>query len=179
VASTVLYLSDGDTNTTMVGGATLVTTQTSKGQKLATQGWLCHARQNRLLAFAGNRLHGVLPGVGVPPAPAAATTMACSSARRVTLMVAFWKRIRIQNDEGPGAARPFSRATSESWARPLMKQHSEKGDHIPSLSTNCFLSVPVWEDVDEEANELQDQSLNQLGKQRILPSYDLFFQFYS
>ena len=50
---------------------------------MATQGWLCPTRANRLLFFDGSLLHGVVPA----PGPSPRGTQA-----RVTLMVAFWTR---------------------------------------------------------------------------------------
>ena len=42
--------------------------------------------------------------------------------RRITFMVAFWKSIVIQDEEGPGSARPMSRVQNEDWAKPLMQE---------------------------------------------------------
>jgi hypothetical protein len=62
IVSTVLYLSD------TVGGATLVTDQALDSDKMAQTGYLCDPHVNRLLYFAGNLLHGVVPAPGPPPA---------------------------------------------------------------------------------------------------------------
>lgn len=170
VCSTVTNLS---THTS--GGETLVTTQTSKGTSLATNGWLCTNRPNRLLTFRGDLLHGVVPGPGIGPGNI--------DVKRITFMVAFWKRIRIQDDPGPGAARPFSRVKEESWAAPLMEKVSaSKHNHDemkcrPAL--DCFFEVPVWEDIDLQRNEDDGMSLRQVKKYKLLPPYDEFFQFYS
>jgi hypothetical protein len=44
-----------------VGGATLVADQTPSAE-LGLRGWAVRPAAGRVLAFAGNRLHGVLPG---------------------------------------------------------------------------------------------------------------------
>lgn len=56
IVSTVLYLSEG------VGGPTLVTTQHLQDTMLAARGWLAFPKLNRLVAFDGSYLHGVVPG---------------------------------------------------------------------------------------------------------------------
>jgi hypothetical protein len=171
VCSTVTNLS-----THTFGGETLVTTQSSKGTSLATNGWLCSNRHNRLLTFRGDLLHGVVPGPGIGPGNI--------DVKRTTFMVAFWKRIRIQDDPGPGAARPFSRVKEESWATPLMEKIENVTHNCHEWTkckpaVNCFFEVPVWEDVDLQRNEDDGLSLRQVKKYKLLPPYDEFFQFYS
>lgn len=170
VCSTVTNLS-----THTFGGETLVTTQTSKGKSLATNGWLCSNRHNRLLTFRGDLLHGVVPGPGIGPGN--------TDLKRITFMVAFWKRIRIQDDPGPGAARPFSRVKEESWAAPLMENIAVTGKNHDwtkcKPACDCFFEVPVWEDVDLQRNQDDGLSLRQVKKYKLLPPYDEFFQFYS
>lgn len=167
VASCVLSLTEG------VGGETLVTTQTSTATSLAGKdGWLCQGKRNRLLAFQGNLLHGVVPG--------SASKSSHDTARRITFMVAFWERIRVQDDEGPGSARPFSRVQDEEWAKPLMEKCDiGKEPIVPKTAQNCFFKVPVWHDVDEMANKGRGDSLAQMRKRRELPPYDSFFQFFT
>jgi hypothetical protein len=99
-----------------IGGPTLVTNQRLAHQSLATKGWLCHPKLGRLLVFDGKYLHCVLPGRQFSQSdltrssfgdnvPGLETKEHCP--RRVTLMLAFWKGIRIRPGEQPGAARPF------------------------------------------------------------------------
>lgn len=175
IVSCVVYLTDSQSG----GGCTLVTTQTSKQNRiLAKEAWQCSSRRNRVLCFQGNLLHGVVPGAGVCPDGDAAS-------RRVTFMVAFWKKIRIQDSPGFGAARPFSRVQAEGWAKPLVeKLGKNEADSATraiqaTLATGCFVPVPLWVDVDEPLNESRGESLLQLQKRRRLPPYDAFFQFYS
>jgi hypothetical protein len=169
VASCVLNLTEG------VGGETLVTTQTVNATSLMHDGWLCEGRRNRLLAFKGNLLHGVVPGAGTVAAPSQ------SHPRRITFMVAFWKKIRVQDDPNPGAARPFSRVQDKEWAQPLMEHYSatDDADCTVQEAKNCFFQVPVWRDVDEEENERNRESLRYSRKHKVLPPYDSFFQFYT
>jgi len=86
------------------GGPSIVTNQTLHSRHMATKAVMSIATSpGRLVAFDGKLLHGVIPGKG-----------GHSGSRRVTLMLAFWKRIRIRPSETPGAARPYPFPTSAS-----------------------------------------------------------------
>jgi hypothetical protein len=104
MVSCILYLTEG--------GPSLVTNQRLTSRNLADRGWLCHAVPNRLVVMDGKVLHGVPPG-----------NPKCggSSSRRVTLMVAFWKDIRVREDGG--AARTFPR--QPAWAQTLLQPLEE------------------------------------------------------
>ena len=190
IISTVTYLSPAG-----IGGETLVTSQTATGTSLARVGHLCAGRRNRLLAFRGDLLHGVVPGAG--------SGSNHRKGRRVTFMVAFWKRITIQDKPGHGSARPFARFAAEPWAAPLVapvaryvslqkkreskaeKKRLKTGGSIakakkpPStkVAQGAFFRVPVWEDVDEHANALTGESIVEVAAGSTMPSYDAFFQF--
>jgi hypothetical protein len=127
------------------------------------------------LAFNGKLLHGVVPGAGTVASSQSADP------KRITFMVAFWKKIRVQEDPNPGAARPFSRVQDKEWARPLMEHYSatEDADCTVQEAKHCFFQVPVWRDVDEEENEKNRESLRYSRQNRVLPPYDSFFQFYT
>ncbi|KAI8473979.1 MAG: hypothetical protein J3K34DRAFT_456998 [Monoraphidium minutum] len=86
-----------------VGGPTLVTDQ-RLGGPLATKGWLAAPVAGRVTLFDGKVLHGVVPGRGPSPDP---------SARRCTLMVAFWRDLRCREPCGGqlGAAMPMPTPT--------------------------------------------------------------------
>jgi methyl-CpG-binding domain protein 4 len=119
IVSTILYITASGGG----GGPSLVTNQrleddsTGDGDKpsqpqcLATQGWLAHPKVQRLVAFDGRVLHGVVPGKGA------------HEGRRVTLMLAFWKDICVRDEETPGSARPFPTKKKTTlpppWARGL------------------------------------------------------------
>jgi hypothetical protein len=104
ICSTVLNVSSHS----RVGGPTLVTNQRLRNPETthlkSVRGWLVPSTPSRLVCFDGSVLHGVIPGKGVIPqtqAPGAPMP------RRVTLMMAFWKDIRVRNGSGPGSARPW------------------------------------------------------------------------
>ena len=80
-----------------------MTDQPITGAGLAARGWATLPHANRLLAFDGRYLHGVVPGRGVAPAPAGAG----APSRRISMMVAFWPEIRERDGPEPAAARPF------------------------------------------------------------------------
>ena len=183
VCSTVINLSTD----TGVGGETLITTQTSTGKTLASKGWLCSNKRNRLLSFRGDLLHGVIPGPRVPKSDindcdATMNADAIRSRRRVTFMVAFWKDIRTQDDEGHGSARPFSRVANEAWAKPLSDPIDIEKDKkfAIDVARDCFFQVPAWEDVDVAKNKGAGASLKEIRKYKLaLPPYQDFFQFFS
>ena len=187
VCSTVINISSD----VGMGGETLVTTQTSSGRALATKGWLCANKRNRLLVFRGDLLHGVVPG----PRFAAVRSNNDNDGpskedardrRRVTFMVAFWKDICIQDKEGHGSARPFSRVAEEEWAKPLSEVIEEGGsggdedDVGVQKAKESFFQVPVWSDVDVEKNKENGVSVKEIRKYKLaLPPYEDFFQFFS
>jgi hypothetical protein len=103
ICSCILYLSEES-----VGGPSVITNQRLASHSPADKGWASQPRKGRLVAFDGKVLHGVVPGKGVPSA---------TSRRRATVMLAFWRRIRVRDEKGFGAARPFP--TQESWAQQL------------------------------------------------------------
>jgi len=118
ICSCVVYLSSSGG-----GGPSIITNQRLASRHLASiTGWSCPANvAGRLVAFDGKVLHGVVPGVkqqGTTRNTSASTT---NHRRRVTVMFAFWRRIRVrQDDDGrPGAARPFP--TQPEWSRQLRK----------------------------------------------------------
>jgi len=109
IASSVLYLSPSG-----VGGPTLVTPQTLQSKRVASQGWLVPPTENAVAVFDGTLLHGVIPGRAVPSnryctseyVPTAtnmgtfdqsSTTFQLQTGpRRITLMIAFWKELRMR-----------------------------------------------------------------------------------
>lgn len=123
--STILYLSPE-------GGPSLITNQRHTSKSLATMGCCMLPKLNRLVAFDGRVLHGVIPGKGV------------SSTRRVTLMLAFWKQIQVR--DGTGAARPFPR--EQSWARQLVG-NVESSTVVPTVVKPNVLRH-VYEDLGGE-----------------------------
>lgn len=81
-----------------LGGPTLVTDQRLEDKNLAAQGWLLYPKEGRLAVYDGSVLHGVVPGHGKPPPSAPA------DGRRVTFMVAFWRKIQTRPWEADGLA---------------------------------------------------------------------------
>jgi hypothetical protein len=132
IVSCVLYLSgdddsDNDKNDDIEpghdaggggggGGPTVVTNQRLSSRQLASQAWLVPAtRSNRLVAFDGKLLHGVVPGMGGSN----------SHRRRVTLMVAFWNKIRVRQTPGSAACQ-WPAPGIASWADALMTKTKTK-----------------------------------------------------
>ncbi|CAE8712647.1 unnamed protein product, partial [Polarella glacialis] len=132
--STVLYLSSAD-----IGGSTLMTEQTISEEKaMGRRGWLCHPKENRLLLFDGQLLHGVVAGgaSGAAQTTAGQTTSQTTSKttsqttagqttsqttsqtsqRRVTLMVALCPK-RPGLDFRSGTQMPSGESAGLKWAR--------------------------------------------------------------
>ncbi len=134
--------------------------------------------------FDGSVLHGVLPGRGPAAAP---------GARRVTLMVAFWRDLKLRPGDKPGAARPFpgidiamGHAHDEKpWPAlfaPLDSiaggdcETEQEGHGLASIKHAEVLPVhTIWQDVDEAANVAAGCSCTH-GQVQGLPPYELCYQ---
>lgn len=142
IVSTVLFVKgDG------VGGPTLVTDQTLTGG-LATKGWLCHPKKNRLAIFDAKFLHGVIPGRG----PAQST-----EGRRLTFMCGFWKSIsaadRGVDNPGPGQPFPTPGVTAWTWPGELLERASVLQDSPPIPLDAKVAPLPVsavWQPLSPE-----------------------------
>lgn len=159
IISTVLYISSGDSSTSEhgshAGGPTIVTNQKLSDNRLASQGWLAHAKPQRLVAFDGSFLHGVVPGKSY-----------CDG-RRVTLMMAFWDDILIRSGEGPGSARPFPTTNMPVWASQLASPAKiECVDYTSCVETSPINLEVIYETLDGEPWK------RGMG----MPSYDQVFQ---
>lgn len=148
-----------------VGGPTLMTNQQLGDNKLATHGWLCFAKSNRVLVFDGRYLHGVVPGKGVSP---------CPGGRRVTVMIALWRNIVIR-DNSPGecfgSARRFPMGpTAPLWAKQLttfLNETVSNASSSPPIEYADVKPLPaVWERVDSTP----------WPAEAVIPSYDAVFQ---
>jgi len=146
IISTILYLT-GDS-----GGPSLVTNQKLADTELASKGWLSHPKQARMVAFDGRVLHGVIPGKGQ------------GSDRRVTLMFAFWKNIKVRKGEGPGAARPFPK--SGKWTKMLQENVNVDTQALQVIAEEPIALDHVYEKLDGKV-WTQDMGL---------PDYDAVFQ---
>uniref|UniRef100_A0A7S3L552 Uncharacterized protein n=1 Tax=Amphora coffeiformis TaxID=265554 RepID=A0A7S3L552_9STRA len=150
----ILYLTE-------VGGPSLVTNQRKSSRYPADKGWLSHSAVGRMTALDGRVLHCVLPGQ--------ATT---NQTRRITLMLAFWRRIKVRGDDKEstaGAARKFP-TDNRDWARRLRE---------PTLAS----TPPTdWSPTQDKADpEPLDHVFENLSGEPWpissgLPSYDCVFQ---
>ncbi|KAL7531166.1 hypothetical protein ACHAWF_003652 [Thalassiosira exigua] len=161
VISTILYITNntgtnGHGNVT--GGPSLVTNQKLSDVRLATQGWMAHPKYQRLVAFDGRYLHGVVPGKGY------------ETGRRVTLMLAFWESIQIRTGEGPGSARPFpSGENLPEWACQLVAPSD--GDKNCHRYDSCSETEPI------NLSHIYETLDGKPWKRGMgMPSYDQVFQ---
>jgi hypothetical protein len=121
------------------GGPSVVTNQKLTDIRVATKGWIAHPRPQRLVAFDGRCLHGVVPGKGF------------REGRRVTLMMAFWEDIRIRRGVGPGSARPFPTNENQSWASHLVSPLADSdgySDYESCVETDPIKLDMIYETLD-------------------------------
>ena len=136
------------------GAPTLVCNQHLLGNK-TNEGWLCYPRLNRLVAFDGSLLHGVLPGIPIP----ARDTSADEDNHRVTLMLGFWKDVTltVADDNasktytiGPNVPLPASLLDE---FKPVVVGESLRSSYM-NVSVNHvkdpILISPLWEDFSNE-----------------------------
>ena len=170
LVSAVLFVSDDEP---CIGGPTLVTNQTLAGNELATLGWLCHPKQNRLCLFDAQFLHGVIPGKGPNPS---------SESRRLTFMVGFWDKITAQDrgvdSPGPGQCFPEAGKTRWTWPaemalRPGVDYPLSSAPETLSKATPISVSA-VWESVVDDA-KTGDGAGAGVGAGGALPSYNSCF----
>ena len=165
IISTILYITaddQGDEAVSCTGGPSLVTNQKVDSEQLASHGWLSHPRSKRLVAFDGRYLHGVIPGKGV----------CVKDSRRVTLMFAFWKELKVRRGIGPGSARPFPVRKGSNiipeWAK-MLTDPAEEGA-IQNPYQTCKESTPI------ELNVIYERLDGKPWRKAVMPSYDEVFQ---
>lgn len=134
IISTILYI------TSDTGGPSLVTNQKLIHRHLAAKGWMSHAKEKRLVAFDGKVLHGVVPGKG---------SSATEEGRRVTLMFAFWKKIKVRTEGS--AARTFPADDNSEWATALRRQDSPPSSDVEPTPVAPLEIKPIYETLEGEA----------------------------
>ncbi|CAB9514238.1 expressed unknown protein [Seminavis robusta] len=167
IMTIILYLS-----TTCGGGPSVVTNQSLVSKNLATRAVLSHpSTPGRVVAFAGNLLHGVIPGKYSPSTDPTTThnnnTNSSSSHRRVTVMLAYWRRIRVRPSDKPGAARPFPNKGDSPWSDLLVRPQSANDNESPPPVEQHPIPIDhVYETLDGEP----------WTKAMGFPEYDQVFQ---
>ena len=180
-----------------VGGPTLVTNQRLRNPETTNlqgvRGWLVPSRPSRLVCFDGSVLHGVIPGKGCIPEPLEDEIGNFPAPRRVTLMMAFWKEIKVRQGDGPGSARPWPSSEGcldkelPAWAKEMNRTdvYSEGSSNLSSpapTSTNqsqCTQIIPI-----QRVYELFDGSsvpkyhIDESSGDEVyyMPEYDKVFQ---
>lgn len=153
IVSTILYI----TASAAVGGPSLVTNQKLTDIRLATKGYLAHPKPQRLVAFDGKYLHGVIPGKGF------------QEGRRTTIMLAFWDEIQIRRgSSGPGSARPFPiKNCKPEWASQLIAPlGAAKCKYESCVETDPIQLDTIYETTDGKPWKRGEG----------MPSYDQVFQ---
>ncbi|KAL1521214.1 hypothetical protein AB1Y20_022764 [Prymnesium parvum] len=144
--SSVVYLSDE-------GDPTIVLDQTLHGP-LASHGWLVHPQYRAFMTFAGDRLHGVLPGEFA----SASAPLHCgaAAAQRLTLLVAWYdRRTRGQTRRGGGQCavpRPTRRRRWPAMLSPPAEREEEEeeeeeggGGEAAGGRGGVVRFAPAWE----------------------------------
>lgn len=153
IVTCVLYLNGGDDDDSDVGGPSIVTTQRLASRSLAESGWACPPRKGRMLALDGKVFHGVIPGKiseekSHDNHQICNGEHSCPAGRRVTVMLAFWRRIRIRDQPGAAACAwptTSSSTSPSSWANRLLAPiptHNESNQHHDPIPTGMD-QVPV------------------------------------
>lgn len=120
VVSAVLYLRGKN------GAPTLVTDQTLDADSVASQAWLCHPVENRLLAFDGKLLHGVVPFLPSTSA-AGSTDVEDPDQYRITIMMGWWaKNFESSNAAGKAPKRKGVPALGPNMAMPSYSTQPHK-----------------------------------------------------
>ena len=152
IVSMILYLSHD------VGGPTCVTEQTLT-DGIATHGWLIappkeEGNIGRIAAFRGNVLHGVVRGC-----PREDISDNDESKRRVTLMIAFWRDVKIRPSlsEQPGSCRPLPVSGKYSWVNEIKMSKNESLDMKcnPTKVKPKFVK-PFFKTLDENLKKFPD-----------------------
>mmetsp|Transcript_20103 Transcript_20103/g.28814 ORF Transcript_20103/g.28814 Transcript_20103/m.28814 type:complete len:654 (-) Transcript_20103:234-2195(-) len=171
IVSCVLFLSDD------IGGPTLMTDQLISGP-LASKGWLCHSKTNRLMMFDASYLHGVLPGRGACP------SMTISPSRRLTFMVGFWKTIaatdRGLDHPGPGQPFPNISESNYTWPAEMLPIEIATSSTISESRKDCPEVIPipvscVWEPIDCLLSSHSEERAS-TRTSPVAPSYNQCFQ---
>jgi hypothetical protein len=146
LVSSVLYLSDYGADST---APTFVTNQTLDEGSVATEGIFCLPKENRLLLFAGELLHGVVPYLPLK----AKEGVSC---HRITLMLGFWGK-HFESKPSPPTLIPnmqmpilsSSKTVSLTWPRlfsPLdcLLVPTPSVHMSPCLSALVRVAGPIW-----------------------------------
>jgi hypothetical protein len=153
IISTVLYLD------AKAGGPTLITNQEFSSNKLANEACLIFPKENRIGAFDGSLLHGVIPGHGI------------NENLRTTFMVAFWEETTSREFDisNPCANQRFPYLNEERNNSNWIQMACNSNDEMESLEnySNQVMALPqkvdtIWENLSEQNNQF--------------PSYDEIFQ---
>lgn len=164
VLSSVLYLSGGDDE--HPAGTTVILDQTPDSEVVAESAWLGVPKDNSLILFPGNLLHGVLPCPG-DRRNEESTTLGdlahCwedppkdDPAHRLTFMVGFWTRnvpANMKERHLYGPCGPLPPATDEhTWVGDISKDYGDEGSDVARVVAEKTMGAvalprvsPAWD----------------------------------
>jgi hypothetical protein len=176
------------------GAPTLMTNQRLVSTRAAQTGWLAHPRPNRMILMDGRVLHCVVAGrmtenedttynsnksgLQYDDDTTAPITPPTSNdhSRRVTVMLAFWKRIRVRNETTAGAARPLTGhvAANKEWSQQLLSPFLKQTNTMPhdTIPPQAVVVEPMSVSHVYESVESGEPWTNAMG----LPDYEQVFQ---
>ena len=162
------------------GNPTIVCHQsiTRRNGNETNRGYLCYPHPNRLLAFDGSLLHGVVPGIPLPSSEdesessstgdvygtdvqKAKTKQLIGNDQRITLMMGFWKEVCLTipdaSSEGKvGPNVPYQSQKNSAWAKEFQPV-SIGGDTVSDKAASSDESVnivdPLWVPVCESGSK--------------------------
>lgn len=174
VASSVLYLTTGSSNSGSGSGSTIVFDQTPDSTLVAQKAWVGQAKDNSFMVFPGNLLHGVLPCPGKDDDDELKKEEA-QPIHRLTFMVGFWTRSVPDNMPkdrdlyGPCGVMPPS-TDAHSWVKDIakgydasdnktsVKDSKKEGGHFESKRLP-FIS-PAWDYIEYDEDSEGDIPLD-------------------
>ena len=159
----------GNSNPTMICNQSILDQGSTDSSNV---GCLCCPYPNRLLAFDGSLLHGVIPGI---PQESSATLddderssedsyymqdisktrpVSDDDNQRVTLMLGFWKEVCLTDDSADiGPNVPFD-SVSSSWKEEFNPVDTNESDFNHSGKKNTqllyYIIDPLWVNIEEE-----------------------------
>lgn len=156
------------------GSPTIICNQSILDQQKTpkSKGWLCYPKPNRLLAFEGSLLHGVVPGIPEPDSVLFSSDDSSNSGyhdseeivhpNRVTLMMGFWADgVCTQSSKsimGPNMVLSgiSSDNPTDTWAyefSPLKIKKLDQEESITDLSYSAAIEVePLWTPINHCSN---------------------------
>lgn len=150
--STVLFLSEGPFPPTLVTDEFHTAQDTTSDMDPASNAWLVHPKENRLLLFDGTAMHSVIPGDQQANPKAG---------RRVTFMCVFWPKGGFCASEADKTERRPLPKTG-AWAVELGKRAAKrkrKEEPLPDVGPPPEFIGGLWVPVDPDGDNSKGERI--------------------